>query len=140
MNPPDPFNEPTSPMSLQDKYQPVLDLGEDLGVQDGYVKEEGGVLKIGGVTQTPYEKDLLWNKIKEVGGEAPGDLEADIKVANDEHYHEHVVESGDTLSGIAKKYYGAPGKYMQIFEANRDQLDNPDLIKVGQRLEIPFPE
>ncbi|NBC16612.1 MAG: LysM peptidoglycan-binding domain-containing protein [Bacteroidetes bacterium] len=127
-------------MSLQDKYQPVLNLGEDLGVQDGYVQEEDGVLKIGGVAQTPYEKDLLWNKIKEIGGEAPADLEADIKVANADHYHEHVVESGDTLGGIAKTYYGASGKYMQIFEANRDQLDNPDLIKVGQTLTIPFPE
>jgi len=127
-------------MSLQDKYQPVLDLGEDLGVQDGYVQEEDGVLKIGGVTQTQFEKDLLWNKIKEVGGEAPADLQADIKVANTDHYHEHVVESGDTLSGIAKTYYGDPGMYMQIFQANRDQLDNPDLIKVGQKLEIPFPE
>ena len=49
----------------------------------------------------------------------------------------HVVVSGDTLSGLAKKYYGKGSLYMKIFEANKDQLTNPDLIKVGQKLRIP---
>ena len=49
----------------------------------------------------------------------------------------HDVVSGDTLSGIAKKYYGDASKYNRIFEANRDQLTDPDRIKVGQRLKIP---
>ena len=47
------------------------------------------------------------------------------------------VQPGDTLSGIALKYYGKANEYMKIFEANRDILDNPDLIKVGQKLRIP---
>jgi nucleoid-associated protein YgaU len=47
------------------------------------------------------------------------------------------VVSGDTLGGIAQKYYGKASEYMKIFEANRDILDNPDLIKVGQKLRIP---
>ena len=47
------------------------------------------------------------------------------------------VVSGDTLGAISKKYYGKAGDYMKIFEANRDILDNPDLIKVGQKLQIP---
>lgn len=49
----------------------------------------------------------------------------------------HEVVSGDTLGGIAQKYYGKASLYMKIFEANRDQLDNPNLIKVGQKLRIP---
>ncbi|MHB8798902.1 MAG: LysM peptidoglycan-binding domain-containing protein [Thermoanaerobaculia bacterium] len=49
----------------------------------------------------------------------------------------HVVEKGDTLSAIAKQYYGKAGAYMKIFEANRDVLDDPDKIKPGQRLRIP---
>jgi LysM repeat protein len=49
----------------------------------------------------------------------------------------HFVVSGDTLSGLAKKYYGKASLYMKIFEANKDQLTNPDLIKVGQKLRIP---
>ncbi len=49
----------------------------------------------------------------------------------------HEVKPGDTLSAIAKHYYGKASMYMKIFEANRDQLNNPDLIKVGQKLRIP---
>ncbi len=49
----------------------------------------------------------------------------------------HEVVAGDTLGAIAKRYYGNAGKYMKIFEANRDILKNPDLIKVGQKLRIP---
>ena len=49
----------------------------------------------------------------------------------------HVVEKGETLSKISKKYYGDPNLYMKIFEANRDVLKNPDLIKVGQKLRSP---
>jgi nucleoid-associated protein YgaU len=47
------------------------------------------------------------------------------------------VVSGDTLGALAKKYYGKANLYMKIFEANKDQLSNPNLIKVGQKLRIP---
>jgi len=47
------------------------------------------------------------------------------------------VKSGDTLSKIAKEIYGDASLYPQIFEANRDQLANPDKIRVGQKLRIP---
>jgi len=52
-----------------------------------------------------------------------------------ERFHE--VQSGDTLGAISQKYYGKASQYMKIFEANRDILDNPDLIKPGQKLRIP---
>jgi LysM repeat protein len=47
------------------------------------------------------------------------------------------VKPGDTLSGISLKYYGNANDYMKIFDANRQILDNPDLIKPGQKLRIP---
>jgi LysM repeat protein len=47
------------------------------------------------------------------------------------------VKPGDTLSAIAQRFYGKASLYPKIFEANRDILDNPDLIKVGQKLKIP---
>jgi LysM repeat protein len=49
----------------------------------------------------------------------------------------HEVVPGDTLGAIAQHYYGKASLYMKIFEANRDQLSNPNLIKVGQKLKIP---
>ena len=53
---------------------------------------------------------------------------------------EHTVESGDTLGGIALKYYksAARDKWMAIYEANKETIgDNPSLIKLGQVLKIP---
>jgi nucleoid-associated protein YgaU len=49
----------------------------------------------------------------------------------------HTVAKGDTLSHIAKKYYRRPSLWRLIYEANRDQLDNPDRIRPGQVLRIP---
>lgn len=49
----------------------------------------------------------------------------------------HMVAKGDTLSALAKKYYGDGNKYMKIFDANKDQLKDPDKIQVGQKLRIP---
>lgn len=49
------------------------------------------------------------------------------------------VKSGDTLGALAQRFYGKASLYPRIFEANRDILDNPDLIKVGQKLKIPKP-
>ena len=45
--------------------------------------------------------------------------------------------AGDTLSAIAQRELGDAKKYMKIFEANRDQLQDPDKIKPGQVLKIP---
>jgi nucleoid-associated protein YgaU len=49
----------------------------------------------------------------------------------------HIVVAGDTLGHLAQKYYGKASAYMKIFEANRDILSDPNLIKVGQKLKIP---
>jgi nucleoid-associated protein YgaU len=49
----------------------------------------------------------------------------------------HVVVAGDTLGALAQKYYGKASQYMRIFEANKDILKNPDVIKIGQKLRIP---
>jgi nucleoid-associated protein YgaU len=49
----------------------------------------------------------------------------------------YTVRKGDTLSAIAKREYGDANDWRRIYEANRDQLDNPDLIRPGQVLTIP---
>ncbi len=124
-------------MSVKAKYQSVLDLGENLSVRDGRVEEEGGKLNVWGTVDTQYEKDQLWDAIKAVGGDNPTDIMADITVANTAYYTKHTVEKGESLSKIAQHYYKDMMKYKAIFEANRDILDNPDLIHPGQVLTIP---
>ena len=49
----------------------------------------------------------------------------------------HLVKSGETLWGLAKKYYGNGAQYQKIFQANTDILKDPNLIYVGQKLVIP---
>lgn len=122
---------------VKSKYQKVLDLGQQLNIQNGDVKEENGVLKINGTAKTQYEKNLLWDQIKAVGGDNPSDIQVDIKVADTSVYHRHTVKSGETLGKIAKQYYGDASKYQKIFAANSDILKNPDLIHPNQELIIP---
>ena len=49
----------------------------------------------------------------------------------------YTVAKGDSLSKIAKKVLGNANRWREIFDANRDQLDNPDLIQPGQVLKLP---
>ncbi len=125
-------------MSLQAKYQSVLNLGEELGAQNGSVAEQDGKLIVTGTVHTEYEKNLLWDQIKAVGGGDPTDIIADIKVETNDYYAIYTVQDGDTLGKIAKHFYAEGKKYTQIFAANLDVLEHPDKIEVGQILKIPF--
>jgi nucleoid-associated protein YgaU len=49
----------------------------------------------------------------------------------------YTVVAGDSLSKIAKRVYGDANQWRRIFDANRDQIENPDLIHPGQKLKIP---
>ncbi|MFM8486763.1 MAG: LysM peptidoglycan-binding domain-containing protein, partial [Bacteroidota bacterium] len=96
-------------------------------------------LRIWGYVSFGYDKDQIWDAIKAAGGASPADIAADIQVDNPTIYAKHMVEKGESLSKIAKHYYDDMMKYKQIFDANRDQLDDPDKIQVGQILVIPNP-
>ena len=122
---------------IKQKYQSVLDLGTKLNIQNGDVSEENGVLKIKGTAKTQYEKNIIWDEIKVVGGQNPSDIQADIRVSDESVNHRHTVKSGQTLGKITKHYYGDPMKYKQIFQANTNILKNPDLIHPSQELVIP---
>ena len=60
-----------------------------------------------------------------------------VSTAPDAPAETYTVQSGDNLSKIAKHFYGNANAWQQIFDANRDQLSNPDRIKPGQVLKIP---
>lgn len=127
-------------MALKDKYASVLALGEKMGVRNGRVEEGAdGVLRMWGTVSFGHEKDQLWDAIKAVGGANAADIAADIQVDNPTIYAKHTVAKGESLSKIAKHYYDDMMKYKQIFNANRDQLDNENEIEVGQVLVIPNP-
>lgn len=49
----------------------------------------------------------------------------------------YTIQKGDSLSKIAKNEYGDGGKWRELYNANREIIDNPDLIHPGQRIRIP---
>ncbi len=124
-------------MSLKAKYEQLLSFARELGMRNLLSDEKDGYLQITGELYTPYEKNIFWDKLKEIAGQNPTDIKADIKVSEEKIYHIHKVEKGETLSKISKKYYGDANKYQEIFKANTDKLKNPDLIQIGQELVIP---
>jgi LysM repeat protein len=123
-------------MSLKEKYAAALKLGEELQVKGGDVKEEGGKLVIKGTAEYGIDRDHIWDLIKKQAGWET-EIVADIKVEKATPYGYWVVKSGETLSKIAKNIYSDANVYMKIFDANKDQLKDPNMIKVGQKLVLP---
>jgi len=123
---------------LKKKYGAVIEYGQKRGVSWKNIHIENEKLLIRGAAPADFVKNEVWLKIKDIDP-LYADLTADITIdpslkVPDQSY---TVVAGDTLGKIAKQYYGDASKYMKIFEANKDQLKDPNLIKVGQTLKIP---
>ena len=125
-------------MALKEKYNDSLELAAKHGLKNLEAKEEGGKLKLSATAEYEFDKNELWQSLKGHAG-WESEIQADIKVEKKDVYGVYTVKSGDTLSKIAKYVYADANKYPKIFEANKDQLSNPDLIKVGQKLKLPNP-
>jgi nucleoid-associated protein YgaU len=124
-------------MGLRDKYAYAISTAK--GKFDGSAQEKDGKLHFVGSVKTEDEKNEIWNAIKTIP-EWKSDIVADIKVTGGPAVpaaKTYTVKSGDTLSKIAKQHLGDGNAYMKIFEANRDQLKDPDVIKPGQVLKLP---
>ena len=95
-----------------------------------------------GTVKNQDEANKIWDAIKTVP-DWRNDIIADIKVtpgaagAPGKAASTYTVKAGDTLSKIAKEHLGDANAYMAIFEANKDQLTDPDKIKPGQVLKLP---
>jgi nucleoid-associated protein YgaU len=121
---------------LKDKYQSALSLAGELGFTGLDVKEEGGKLKIKGTAPYAFDKDLFWDTLKNVSTWQT-EVEASIGVQKTDVYGYYTVKSGDTLSKLAKAHLGDAKRYMEIFNLNKNVLKDPDMIKVGQKLQLP---
>lgn len=121
---------------MVEKYQDLTSVASQLGIQGFSMKEAGGKVSITGRSTYQLEKDLLWDAIKKHSG-WESEVAADIKVDKTDVFGVYTVKPGDSLSKIAKSAYDDASKYMKIFEANKDQLKDPNLIQPGQKLVIP---
>jgi nucleoid-associated protein YgaU len=121
-------------MGLQEKYGDLISLATDLKIADLLVREQNNVLYIDGTAQSAEDKDKLWKVYNRIDPDfRAADAVVNIKVANGETT-EYTVKSGDSLSKIGNQYSIS---WQAIYEANKDIIQNPDLIQPGWKLKIP---
>jgi nucleoid-associated protein YgaU len=133
---------------LKQKYQSVLNMADQQRIQFQNLHVQDDKLFIRGVAPSEDAKNKFWDQIKLVNPNTD-DITADISVdasramgaaaggGGGQGGQTYTVKSGDNLSKISKQFYGDPNEYMRIFYANRDKLNDPDKIQVGQQLTIP---
>ena len=139
-------------MTLRDKYAHAIQVAKGFRME-GSADERDGKLHFHGTVNSQEEANKIWDAIKTVP-DWRNDLVGDIKVSpkagasaaggasggtatSGSNAATYTVKAGDTLSKIAKEHLGDANAYTAIFEANRDQLSDPDKIKPGQVLKIP---
>jgi nucleoid-associated protein YgaU len=138
---------------LKNKYKGALDTIQQKGVRLNHLHVQDNKLFIQGAAPSEAIKNEVWSQIK-AADSSYSDLTADITVdtslpqpqqaaaasasaGESGSGRTYTVQAGDTLSKIAKQFYGNANDYNRIFQANTDKLQNPDQIKVGQELVIP---
>jgi len=99
----------------------------DLDYKDGQVAVYGQV-------NSDKDKSMLVSALQNADGIRFVDNRLSVTAPAVQTY---TVKSGDSLSKIAKEFYGDPMKYKEIFAANQDILDDPNKIFPGQELKIP---
>jgi nucleoid-associated protein YgaU len=131
-------------MGLRDKYAYAVQTAKSLHF-DGSAQEETGKLHFKGTVNSQDAANKIWDAIKTIP-DWQKEVQADIKVnpaakpgatPGQGAMKTYTVKAGDTLSKIAKEHLGDANAYDEIFNANRDQLSDPDKIKPGQVLKIP---
>ncbi len=128
-------------MGLRDKYAYAIQTAKNFRMQ-GAAEERDGKLYFHGTVDTQEQANKIWDAIKTIP-EWPNEIVADIKATGaassptSTAERTYTVKAGDTLSKIAKETLGNANAYTDIFNANRDQLSDPDKIKPGQVLKIP---
>ena len=136
---------------LKQKYQPALNLMQQLQVRVQNLNMQGNQLLIRGVAPSAEAKNKVWDQVKLID-RSFSDLICDISVSQQQAQptmtagasmgggqgqRRYTVQGGDTLSKISREYYGDPNQYMKIFNANRSILKDPNSIRAGQELVIP---
>jgi nucleoid-associated protein YgaU len=119
-----------------EKVREMLE-SDNPGIKDLGVKYSDGVVELSGSADDPaaVEKAVLMAGNIAGVGEVKINALKSPPLPTDVEYYE--IASGDTLSKIAKQFYGDANAYPKIFEANREVIKDPDLIYPGQKIRIP---
>jgi nucleoid-associated protein YgaU len=134
---------------LKKKYQPVLNLMQQLQVQLQNINMEGSKLLIRATAPSAQVKNKIWDQVKLIDSSfsdlicdisAPQEsatMTAGASMSGGQGQRRYTVKAGDTLSKISREFYGDPNQYSKIFNANRNILADPNKISPGQDLLIP---
>jgi nucleoid-associated protein YgaU len=125
-------------MGLRDKYAYAIQTAKNFHM-DGSAEERDGKLYFKGKVETQEQANKIWDAIKTIP-DWPKEIVADVQArgtAAGAAEQTYTVTPGDTLSKIAKELLGNANAYHEIFDANRDQISDPDKIQPGQVLKIP---
>ena len=121
---------------LKSKYAGVISTLQEfssLGATVDQVDLDGDKLHLKGKVPSKVVLNRVWDAIKQADP-TYSDLHHEIvNTGGDEQ--PYTIESGDNLSKISKRFYGNANKYPEIAKAN--SIANPDLIKVGQQINLP---
>jgi nucleoid-associated protein YgaU len=107
------------------------------GVDDLQVSVDNGVVSLSGEAKNAEALEKAVLMAGNVNGVSEVNYDNVTAPAATEKVEYYEIVSGDTLSGVAKKFYGDGSKYMRIFEANKEVIKDPDKIYVGQKIRIP---
>jgi nucleoid-associated protein YgaU len=138
---------------LKQKYQSVQNAMAQQQVRLQNLNMQGDKLLMRAEAPSEDAKNKVWDQIKLIDA-SYSDLIADISVnpgatsggrtqsagasvSGGQNSRTYTVQQGDSLSKISQQFYGDAHQYMKIFEANREQVKDPDKIQVGQKLVIP---
>lgn len=105
-----------------------------LDIENFDITYTSGEATVYGQVKSDQDKNMIISAIQSADGISSVDNRISVVASATQV---HVVKRGDSLSKIAKIYYGDPMKYKQIFAANTDVLDDPNKIFPGQELKIP---
>ncbi|MDH3627374.1 MAG: peptidoglycan-binding protein LysM [Acidobacteriota bacterium] len=108
----------------------------DLGIENARVKAREGVATLSGVASSQAARERAVLFLGNTQGIAQVDDQTTVEKPEPEATM-YTVQSGDSLSKIAKAHYGNAMKYTDIFEANKPMLKDPNKIYPGQVLRIP---
>ena len=142
---------------LKQKYQSVVNAMGQNQVRLENLNMQGDKLYMRAEAPSQEAKNRVWDQVKLVDAtysdltcdisvnqsaqaspaQAPQTQTAGASVGGGQNTRTYTVRAGDSLSKIAKEFYGQANDYMKIFEANRDQLKDPNMIQPGQKLVIP---
>lgn len=121
-------------MALQQKYQELIRTAQASGISNLQVREQDNVLYIDGEAPSDSVKQQLWNIYNKIDPDyRSADVVMNVSVAGGGETEYEVVR-GDSLSKIGQKFGIA---WRDIYDANRDQIKDPDLIQPGWKLKIP---